>query len=267
MTLRHIFVPDLQLPVTNRRQVRSLVQFIKAKKKRGEIHKVHQVGDAADLTQFGRWVRNQRGEYDQDIRKHLDDVTRVLASLQVDHWKAGNHEARAWKYVEDNAPALSPLTRNRDILSVESLYRLDDIGVRFERGIYEFAPNAVVAHGDEGPISNIAGQTALKLATRIGKSVVCGHTHRAGLSFQTESFNGIPARTLFGLEAGNFMNLADAGYMRGGYANWQSAFGVVDVDNLRVQPYVVLMSQTGSFSFEGESWDDTGLRAKAKGSK
>jgi UDP-2,3-diacylglucosamine pyrophosphatase LpxH len=39
-----------------------------------------------------------------------------------------------------------------------------------------------MGHGDEGRLYNHAGQTALGLATRTGKNVVCGHTHRQGIS-------------------------------------------------------------------------------------
>lgn len=258
MADRHIFAPDLQAPWVNRRQVRALANYIKAKKANGEIHMVHQVGDAADNTQLGRWVKNRRGEYDTNIRKHIDDTARLLEQLQVDRWKSGNHEFRWVTYIENSAPALSPLMSDRDVLSIENLYHLDDLGIKFERDIYEFAPGWVVAHGDEGPISSKAGETALKLASRIGKSVVCGHTHRAGIVPQTESLNGTPVRTLFGLEVGNFMNMNEASYLKGGYANWQSAFGVCDVSNSRVQPYIVFVSPTGSFSFEGESWEDAG---------
>jgi hypothetical protein len=106
----------------------------------------------------------------------------------------------------------------------------------------------------------IAGQTALKLGKKIGKSVVCGHGHRAAIAVETESFNFKPTRTLFGVECGNFMDLSQALYLKGQFANWQSAFVVIDSVNSSVQPYVIYMSQTGSFQFEGRSWEDGRIR-------
>lgn len=260
--ITHLFIPDTQIPFVNKRQVRAVANFIKEKRRDGELDKVHQVGDLVDYTSLGRWVRNKRGEFDTELQQHIDEARRLLEKLTVDHWKAGNHDVRLDRYVEDNAPALSPLVWNKGVLSTESLFGLDDLGVRYERDIYEFAPDWCVAHGDEGPLSNKAGETALKLSSRVGKSVVCGHTHRAGLIPQTESFNGRPVRTLFGLEVGNWMNMNEATYLKGGFANWQCAFGWIEVSNLRVQPHLVFISQTGSFTFRGESWDDTGYVGK-----
>lgn len=251
---RNVFVPDIQFPLHNPRQVNSLAGFIRAT--RSDISSVLQVGDLADFTSFGRWVRNRRGEYDPNIRQNVDGVKKLLEKLQVDVWKRGNHDERLDKYVEENAPALAGFPG----LSIEEAFCLDELGVQYERGIYEFAPNWVVAHGDEGPISGIAGQTALKLATRIGKSVVCGHTHRAGISAQSESFNGLPTRQITGVEVGHMMDLGQASYLKGQYANWQAAFAVVDASNLSVQPYVIYMSPTGSFQFEGRSWEDGRIR-------
>jgi hypothetical protein len=48
-----------------------------------------------------------------------------------------------------------------------------------------------MGHGDEGRLYNHAGQTALGLATRTGKNVVCGHTHRQGISSASHGFAGI----------------------------------------------------------------------------
>lgn len=258
----HLFAPDMQLPFVNRRQVRALSHFVKAKKRDGYIDKVHQVGDLVDYTSFGRWVKNQRGEYDTDLRKHIDDAKHLLTQLQVDHYKRGNHDERLDKYVEINAPALSPLVWDRGALSMEALFDLDNLGVKYEREIYEFAPGLACAHGDESGISGTPGLTALKLAKKIGKAVVCGHSHRAAIIPDTESFQGRPERMLFGMEVGNFMVMSQASYLKGQYANWQSAFGIVETSNSRAQPYLIFVSQTGSFSFMGESWNDAGYVKK-----
>ena len=249
---RVVFVPDIQFPLHNRRQVNALGGFIRATKPDDVI----QCGDFADFTELGRWVRNTRGEYAGDIRSNVDGVKRIIEKLQIKKWRRGNHDERFDKYIEEHAPAL----RGWPGLSIEDGFDLKNLGCEYLRDIYEWAPGWVVAHGDEGPLSSIAGQTALKLAKRIGKSVVCGHGHRAGLSAETESFNGKPTRTLYGIETGHMMDLSQASYLKGQYANWQSGFVVADVSNAAVQPYVISMSLTGSFIFEGKSWEDGRIR-------
>lgn len=245
---RIVFVPDIQWPLTNRRQVNSLAGFIRNTKP----DEVIQVGDLPDNTSLGRWVRGRRGEYDKNIKQYVDEVKTLLEKLKVNHWKRGNHCERLEKYVEENAPALTGFPG----LTIEEAYDLKNLGVEYHRGLYEFAPGWVVAHGDEGPISKLAGGTAQALATKVGKSVVCGHTHKLGYIPSTESFNGTPTRTLHGVEVGHCMNMQQASYLKGQYANWQSGFAVLDVSNSAVQPYLIHMSQTGSFQFEGKSWED-----------
>lgn len=251
---RHVIVPDIQIPHQNQRQVASLAGFIRQVKP----DVVWQVGDLIDHTNISRWVRGKRGEYVPMLRTSIDETKRTLEKLKIDHWKRGNHDERLDKYVEEHAPGIAELLTGE--LSIESLFGLDSLGVKYHRGIAEMAPNLVIAHGDEGPSSMIAGQTALKLAERIGKSVVCSHVHRQGISNRTESFNGVPERTLQGIEAGHMMDMSRASYLKGQYANWQAGFAVIDTSNLRFHAQLVQMSQTGSFLFEGQSWEDGKVR-------
>lgn len=253
---RIVIVPDIQVPFQNKRQVNSLAGFIKAMKPDDVI----QCGDLIDFVSLGRWVRGARGEYEHDIKSHIDETKRVLEKLQIRHWVRGNHDERLDKYVENNAPAL----RGFPGLSIEEAFDLGNLGVEYHRDMYEVAPDWAVAHGDEGPMSTIAGQTAMKLANRVGKSVACGHGHRAGIAAQTESFKGQPVRTLYGVEVGHMMDMAQASYLKGQFANWQSAFGVLDISNARVQPYVVFVSPTGSFTFEGHAFEDGKVRRGKK---
>ena len=62
-----------------------------------------------------------------------------------------------------------------------------------------------VSPGDEGNMSQHAGITALNLAKKWGKSVLCGHTHRLGMSAYAEGVGG-HYRALYGIEVGNLMD-------------------------------------------------------------
>ena len=76
------------------------------------------------------------------------------------------------------------------------------MGIQFHKTFYEFEKGWILAHGDEGNTNPNAGITALNLAKKAGKSVVCGHTHKLGLSAYTEGVGG-NYRTIWGIETGN----------------------------------------------------------------
>ncbi len=99
------------------------------------------------------------------------------------------------------------------------------------------------------PLSQIPGQTALNGARRLGKSVVCGHTHRLGSAAFTEASRGQLGRTVWGHEVGNLVDLSSSGmaYTRG-YANWQQGFAVAYVHERKVQVITVPINSDGSES-------------------
>jgi hypothetical protein len=112
-----------------------------------------------------------------------------------------------------------------------------------------------MGHGDEGRLYNHAGQTALGLATRTGKNVVCGHTHRQGISSASYGFAG-NLSTLWGMEVGHLCDLNSSGmrYMKEGHANWQAGFGILYEQDGIVKPELVPFNKNGSFIAEGELW-------------
>jgi hypothetical protein len=79
------------------------------------------------------------------------------------------------------------------------------MGIDYYKTAYEFYPGWVLAHGDEGSMSQHAGITALNLAKKWGKSVIAGHSHRLGMSAYTEAI-GSHYRALYGVEVGNLMD-------------------------------------------------------------
>jgi predicted phosphodiesterase len=96
-------------------------------------------------------------------------------------------------------------------------YNDKDIKVTYNRSLTEVAKGVIMGHGDEGRLYNHAGQTALGLATRTGKNVVCGHTHRQGISSASHGFAG-NLSTLWGMEVGHLCDLNSSGmrYMKEG---------------------------------------------------
>jgi hypothetical protein len=108
-----------------------------------------------------------------------------------------------------------------------------------------------MVHGDEQSIKPQGGLTALEAAKRHGKSVVCGHTHRQGISSFSEASGGVLGRILTGFEVGHLMDEKQAYYTRG-TMNWQKGFGLIYVDRKRVQPVAIPIERDGSFIVEGK---------------
>jgi hypothetical protein len=112
-----------------------------------------------------------------------------------------------------------------------------------------------MCHGDEGPLNQVAGRTAFNLAkNKFGANVVCGHTHRAGLTSESYGYNGKIRDTRHGLEVGHFMDLTKADYLKkkGVAANWQQSFGILHIHGSKVYPQLVPVDYDGNFSVEGQ---------------
>jgi predicted phosphodiesterase len=241
-----VAVSDLQVPFHHKRAVAALTKFIKAYKP----DTVVSVGDEIDFPQISQWTKGTRYEYAGKVHKHRDQTMRVLEQLRVNHVMRSNHSDRLEKYVRTYAPGLA----DEPELQLERYMRYADLGIQFHRSMFEFAPGWLLAHGDEGGLSQEPGKTALGLAKRAGKSVLCGHTHRAGIQPYTEAYGGKHVRTIYGMEVGCLMELSAATYLKSGGANWQLAFGLFAVDGKHVSPHLIYMRPDGSFTWDKRVW-------------
>lgn len=241
-----VAVSDLQVPYQHKGAVSALIKFVKAFKP----DEVICVGDEIDMPQVSRWNKGLAGEYVGKLSRDRDATVRILADLKVSHVMRSNHGDRLKNYLAQYAPGLS----DDPDFQYERYMRFDDIGVTYHRKMFEFAPKWLLAHGDEGGLSQEPGKTALNLAKRAGKSIVCGHTHRAGLQPYTTAHNGKFVATIYGMEVGCLMQLAQAAYLKSGGANWQLAFGIFNVDGAHVSPHLVYMRNDGSFVWDRKVW-------------
>jgi hypothetical protein len=241
-----VAVSDLQVPYQHKRAVKALTGFVKAWKP----DEVICVGDEIDMPMISQWTKGTKYEYAGQLHKHRDQTVRILEDLRVGHVMRSNHSDRLAKYLNAYAPGLA----DEPELQLERYMRYADLGITYHRSMWEFAPGWLLAHGDEGGLTQEAGRTALKLAQRVGKSVCCGHTHRAGIVPYTTAHGGRHVQTIYGLEVGCLMELAQANYLKSGGANWQLAFGIFHVDGKKVSPHVVYMRPDGSFIWEGREW-------------
>jgi predicted phosphodiesterase len=240
-----VVISDLQVPYHDERAVRNVASFIK----RFKPDQVITIGDEIDLPQISRWTEGTPGWFEQSLGADRDATVEILWNLQVTDMIRSNHTDRLYNVIMKKIPAFLALPE----LKFEKFMKLDELGIKFHRKPLEFAPDWIAIHGDEGSVKPTPGLTALDAARKHGKSVVCGHTHRAGQSAFTEASGGVLGRVLRGVEVGNLMQFSKAGYMKG-TGNWQQAFAVFYVDKKAVTNTIVHIEKDGSFVFEGKRY-------------
>lgn len=238
----YVVIPDIQAPFHDPKAVRAVIDFIRRVKPDGLLC----VGDEIDLPSVSRWDKGSAGEYTRSLVKDIAithdivaDFRTVLGDDKPFHMSRSNHGDRLGKYVTKYAPALAEFAAPGGILDIPTLVGYGSVGIDFHREPFEFTPGWVLCHGDEGSLSQVPGSTARGLAVnRFGKSVICGHTHRAGSSSHTTSINGRVTQTLTGVEVGHVMDLKKAHYMKAHSANWQQAVGYVSADGKKTAALV-----------------------------
>jgi predicted phosphodiesterase len=244
-----VVVSDVQYPYHNKRAVANVLRLI------GQLQpdEVVQIGDLMDYPQPARWSKGTQAEFAAGVMKDSENIQRdILAPLREAYdgpvtVLEGNHDLRPRTYLAKYAPALAE-SRAFDL---DVLLNFDEYDVRLITGFYDFHPGWTFTHGHLGfSLSRYAGGTALNAAKRIGKSLVCGHTHRLGFLGESTGYDG-RGQTLWGFEVGHLMNVRGANYLKYGYGNWQSGFGIIEVDGNHVTPRPVLVRPNGSFFFDG----------------
>lgn len=240
-----VVISDLQVPYHDERAVRNVAAFIR----RFKPDQVITIGDEIDLPQISRWTEGTPGWFEQSLGTDRDATVQILWDLQVTDMIRSNHTDRLYNVIMKKIPAFLALPE----LKFEKFMKLDTLGIKFHRKPLEFAPDWIAIHGDEGSVKPTPGLTALDSARKHGKSVVCGHTHRAGQSAFTEASGGVLGRVLRGVEVGNLMDFKKAGYTKG-VANWQQAFAVFYVDKKTVTNTIIHIEKDGSFVFEGKRY-------------
>jgi predicted phosphodiesterase len=185
---RIVVLSDMQIPYHDRKAVAAVQQFVKEY----QPEELFCVGDEADSPEPSRWNKGTAGEYAGTLQKGLDETMNIMKTFKEAigdnpfHVMRSNHGDRISHYVNKYAPALASIRS----LEYTSLLGYRENGITFHNRLYNFAPGWAMAHGDEGSLSRNAGGTALSLARKSGVSIVCGHTHRAGIQHENTGYNG-----------------------------------------------------------------------------
>lgn len=255
---RILIMPDIQAPYENRKQFRSFVRFLRDWKP----DKLLMIGDVGDFPSSGRWNKDARGEFEATIwddSKYVCDY--VLSPIREEfdgdiECHESNHDDRPWLYQQKYAPAADTVNKKDNPFYFGNLFKFDHFNITDVGGYHDIAPGWLSTHGHLGmSLRQTAGGTAIAAARKYGKSIVCGHTHRAGIISETIGW-GDHAKTLTGFEVGHMMEPSRADYIqkKGGFANWQAGFGILWVDGRMVKPEFVPMNRHGEFLFEGRRW-------------
>jgi hypothetical protein len=181
------------------------------------------------------------GEYAPTLQDSIDLTYNIMADFRDALGRnkpfiiqRSNHTDRIQTYIRKYAPAFGSL----ESLKIEELLGYDSLNIQYLHKFKELLPGWVMAHGDEGRSIQTPGSTAMNLARKLGKSVVCGHTHKLGVQHETTGLYG-KNKTIYGLEVGNLMDIKQASYLSSGVANWQQGIGILIQKGRNVIPYSV----------------------------
>ncbi|GIG57375.1 hypothetical protein Lfu02_17470 [Longispora fulva] len=254
MTKRIVIVSDTQIPYHHKPALRNVIRYI------GESQpdRVIQIGDLADYPNPSRWNAGTRGEYAGSVKADSEVVKRDFLGPLREVYSGpvgvheGNHDLRPREYLASRAPALD----FSDAFNVEVLCDFDGFGIDRLPDFEEVAPGWLTTHGHLGfPLSRVAGVTALGGARKTGKSIVCGHTHRLGVTAESRGYSG-RTEMLTGFEVGHLMDIKSPGaaYLKTGAGNWQMGFGLLEVTGTYVNPRPIYMSANGRFTIDSKDY-------------
>jgi hypothetical protein len=260
---RYLILSDIQAPLHSERHVAGVTSWLA---QQDDISGILCVGDEADQTEVSRWTRGTSLESQGTLEAGLlktHEILRDFASELPDGapfiMQRSNHTDRIANYIAKYAPGFINTSWN-DFPAImgygtPSLLAGTDnrvLPITWSARPYEFSEGWVMAHGDEGGGSRFAGGTALGLARRWNRSVVCGHTHKMGHTHEHRIMNGEVNQHLFGVEVGNLMDLDKASYLKGGSANWQSGFAIADIGEHTTITNISIVDNR--FHVDGTEW-------------
>lgn len=242
---RILVISDLQIPYHHEAAVKNLIKLVNREK----FDLVINTGDELDMQSQSKWAKGTGLEWEATLDADRSLAQEILWDLRTTDITRSNHTDRLYHTLLRGAPSLIGLPE----LDYPKFMDFASLGIRFHKKPFEFYPGWVLVHGDEGSMNSNAGLTALGLAKKFGKSVVCGHTHRAGISAYSEGIGG-SYRTLWGVEAGNVMDKRKASYLKAGAANWQMSVAILETHGKNLSPMLIPINKDGSFTVYGKNY-------------
>lgn len=225
-----VVMNDIQIPSHDTQVVKLVVDFVKCLKPHGIILN----GDIVDLYGFSSYEKNPLSDSSLKSERvpaqHLMDDLAKVTKERV--WIGGNHEDRLRRYVWKHAEKLG------EDVQFDSLFKLPEHGFQWRPyGGKVMLGKLLVTHGSL--LSAKSAYTARRHLEKYGNSILIGHTHRLGVTYQTD-FRGTHA----GWENGCLCRF-DPEYDH--MPDWQHGFSVVHVfsdGRFNVQQIPILSRKT-----------------------
>lgn len=178
-------------------------------------------GPKEDLLPYVQAEEKATGEFYAQTRELRPDAE-IFSAL-------GNHDIRAFKYLDAKAPEII------DLVTPESLWGLDSLGIDYIH--YNDIPkhrygDIYVHHGIS--ISKHAGESVRNDVTDLGVSLIRGHSHRMGTFYKTMELRN---ETLRGYEIGHMCKVDSDGFKYSQIHNWQQgfAYAIISGDQVHVE--------------------------------
>ena len=241
---RIVAISDLQCPFEDRKAVENVARFIEEYKP----DMVISVGDECDLSPISRYVEGKQHAWTGDLNKERNRTVEVLRMLQVQHITRSNHLDR-WYANLNKVPAFHTLPEMR----LEKFFKFDELGITYHETPWDptGTGTTLLMHGDEGSMNRKSGMTALGLALRTQRNVICGHSHRQACIPETFTFLGDKnPKELWGMEAGTLADFNSPGMAYAKFKNWQQGFAILTVEGKNVTPMPIRIKKK-SFIVDG----------------
>ena len=156
---RWLVISDLQIPYHHEQAVKNVIKLARREK----FDEVLCVGDEIDFQTISKWADGTPLAYSQTLNEDRAACQDILWDLTEYSKKASvirsNHTDRLYSTLL-KAPGLICLPE----LQYPKFMDFAGMGIDYHKTAYEFHPGWVLAHGDEGSMSQHAGITALNLA-------------------------------------------------------------------------------------------------------
>ena len=205
-------------------------------------------GDLMDNYKVSSFLDEEPDKHDyadelKQTRAHLFDLSEIHPEAEK-IYLLSNHEARLYRYLLKNAPAL----HNVSEVKLQNLLRVDELGIKcvapINKESYVDLGKLLVGHWNRA--YKHSAYTAKNLLDDIGTSLLQAHTHRMGAYHKT-----LVGREVVAYENGCLCSLTPE-YKSN--PNWQHGFSVITfIDGyFCVQPVPIIRTDTIIFAIYGD---------------
>lgn len=210
-----IFIPDTHFPFVNKKAIKKVLKIIKKEKPTHII----QAGDLLDLYSFSRYEKDSNlTTPEEELKEGLKQASAFWSEIHKIAPKAkliqliGNHEDRIQKAIAKKAPELAILCK-----SIKDLFDFKHVKVLSSSKEYFEVDKVIYCHGHYTKLGDHA--------KFFRKSVVHGHTHRAGIFYEQIS-NGL----IWEMDCGFLANKESLPlqYTQSKFSKWITAIGIIE---------------------------------------